>query len=166
MQFIYPYASPLGGMTLASDGKNLTGLWFDGQKYFGKALAQDCHLKKLPVFEQTLQWLDIYFSKNAPDFTPPLSMEATPFCKSVWEILLAIPFGQTMTYGEIARQLAAQKGTAMSAQAVGGAAGRNPVALIVPCHRVTGAKGRLTGYAGGLDKKAWLLAMESGETSV
>lgn len=161
MEFIHHYDSPLGGITLASDGEKLTGLWFDGQKYFGASLAKAHEPKDLPIFRQTDRWLEIYFGGKAPDFTPPLSMKTTPFRREVWEILLTIPFGETMTYGEIARRMAAQKGLeSMSAQAVGGAVGHNPISLIIPCHRVVGTDGSLTGYAGGVDKKAWLLAME------
>lgn len=161
MNCIYHYASPLGGITLASDGVFLTGLWFDGQKYFGAALSGEPHEKKLPVFEQTERWLDIYFSGKAPDFTPSLSLQGTDFRKAVWEILLTIPFGQTMTYGEIAKRAASQMGLSrMSAQAVGGAVGHNPISLIIPCHRVVGSDGSLTGYAGGVDKKRRLLNME------
>lgn len=160
------YDSPLGGITLASNGAELTGLWFDGQKYFGVSLPERCETRETPVFAQTARWLDIYFSEKAPDFTPPLSLEATPFRRAVWEILLTIPFGQTMTYGEIAKRIAREGGTSsMSAQAVGGAVGRNPISLIVPCHRVVGADGSLTGYAGGLDKKLWLLTLEKVDLS-
>lgn len=161
MNYTTHYDSPLGGITLASDGKALTGLWFDGQKYFGSTLSADHEPGNLPVFEQTRKWLEIYFSGKAPDLTPPLYVRATPFRKAVWDILLTIPFGQTMTYGEIAHKIAAQKGLShMSAQAVGGAVGHNPISLIIPCHRVVGADGNLTGYAGGTDKKLWLLSME------
>lgn len=161
MVYIHHYSSPLGGITLASDGDSLTGLWFDGQKYFGSTLTAEHGLKALPVFRQADKWLDIYFGGKMPDFTPPLSVKATPFRKAVWDILLTIPFGSTMTYGEIADQIARQKGLAhMSAQAVGGAVGHNPISLIIPCHRVVGTDGKLTGYAGGIDKKLWLLTME------
>ncbi|MEE0886150.1 MAG: methylated-DNA--[protein]-cysteine S-methyltransferase [Treponema sp.] len=155
------YDSPLGGITLAADRFRLTGLWFDGQKYFGDTLPENFEKKNLPVFEETFRWLDIYFSGKAPDFTPPLFMETTPFRKSVWEIMLQIPYGKTMTYGEIAEKIAVQKGIArMSAQAVGGAVGHNSISLIIPCHRVVGTNGNLTGYAGGIDRKFRLLAME------
>ena len=158
--------SPLGGITLASNGTALTGLWFDGQKYFGDTLPQEAAQTTLPIFERTRRWLAVYFSGRAPDFTPPLSMETTPFRKAVWEILLTIPFGQTITYGEIADRLAEQKGLRkMSAQAVGGAVGHNSISLIIPCHRVVGANGSLTGYAGGVEKKAQLLAMEKADMS-
>lgn len=161
MTYTYRYRSPLGGITLASDGTALTGLWFNGQKYFGDTLSEQCEEKPLPIFEQAIHWLDIYFSGKAPDFTPPLSMHTTPFRKAVWEILLTIPYGQTMTYGEIANKIAEQKGLSrMSAQAVGGAVGHNSISLIIPCHRVVGATGSLTGYAGGIDKKIKLLTME------
>ena len=166
MNYTYYYNSPLGGITLVSDGETLTGLWFDGQKYFGDTLSKNYAQKELPVFEQAERWLDIYFSGKAPDFTPPLSMQTTPFRKAVWEIMLTIPFGQTMTYGEIAVQVAKQKGVPkMSAQAVGGAVGHNSISLIIPCHRVVGATGSLTGYAGGIDKKVELLTMEKADMS-
>ena len=166
MEYIYHYDSPLGGITMASDGKALTGLWFDGQKYFGNGLDKDVRKDILPVFDQTVQWLNIYFSGKAPGFTPPLNMKTTPFRKEVWEILLTIPFGRTMTYGEIADKIARQNGLSrMSAQAVGQAVGHNAISLIIPCHRVVGANGSLTGYAGGSDKKAKLLALEQVDMS-
>ncbi len=161
MIYIHHYTSPLGGITEASDGSALTGLWFDGQKYFGTGLSGSAAEKMLSVFGQTDRWLDIYFSGSEPDFTPPLSLHGTAFRKEVWEILLTIPYGETVTYGKIAAVLAAKRGLPhMSAQAVGGAVGHNPVSLIVPCHRVTGSDGSLTGYAGGIDKKAFLLDLE------
>lgn len=166
MTYIYKYHSPLGGITAASNGDALTGLWFDGQKYFGDTLSAQCKLKELPVFRETKRWLDTYFNGIAPDFTPPLLLETTPFRKAVWEILLSIPYGQTMTYGEIANRIAAQKGISqMSAQAVGGAVGHNSISLIIPCHRVVGANGSLTGYAGGIDKKVKLLTLEKVDMS-
>lgn len=166
MDYIYHYPSPLGGITLASDGNALTGLWFDGQKYFGSTLTQNREQKKLPIFEQTIQWLDVYFSAKVPDFTPPLSMQTTPFREAVWNIMLTIPYGKTMTYAEIAKELARQRGIArMSAHAVGGAVSHNPISLIVPCHRVVGTNGSLTGYAGGIDKKVQLLTLERADMS-
>lgn len=167
MEYIYHYDSPLGGITLASDGDALTGLWFDGQKYFADTLEQGYEEKNLPVFETTDRWLDIYFSGRPPDFTPPLNMKTTEFRKAVWEILLTIPYGRTMTYGEIADRMAREKSLPrMSAQAIGGAVGHNSISLIIPCHRVVGANGSLTGYAGGIDKKVKLLAMEKADMSV
>ena len=164
MEYIHHYDSPLGGITLASDGDKLTGLWFDEQKYFADTLEKEHEEKILPVFEETNRWLDIYFSGNAPDFTPPLRMKTTEFRKAVWEIMLTIPFGKTMTYGEIAEKIAKQKGLSrMSAQAVGGAVGHNSISLIIPCHRVVGTNGSLTGYAGGIDKKVQLLTIEKAD---
>lgn len=163
MEYTYHYDSPLGGITLASDGEALTGLWFDGQKYFAATLDEDHEEKELPVFEQVKGWLDVYFSGKEPGFTPPLSMKTTPFRKDVWEIMLTIPYGQTMTYKEIAEKIAKKRGLpSMSAQAVGSAVAHNAMSLIIPCHRVVGTDGSLTGYAGGMDKKERLLAMERG----
>ena len=161
MDFIHHYRSPLGGITIASDGNALTGLWFDGQKYFGSTLSSEYEERPLPVFDQTDSWLDLYFSGRDPGFTPPLCLRGTPFRKAVWEILLTIPFGHTVTYGEIAARLADRMGLPqMSARAVGGEVGHNPVSLIIPCHRVIGSDGSLTGYAGGQEKKLWLLEIE------
>ena len=164
MEYTHHYDSPLGGITLASDGGKLTGLWFDDQKYFADTLEKEHEEKNLPIFEETKRWLDIYFSGNTPDFTPPLRMKTTEFRKAVWEIMLTIPYGKTMTYGEIAEKIAKQKGLSrMSAQAVGGAVGHNSISLIIPCHRVVGTNGSLTGYAGGIDKKMQLLTMEKAD---
>ena len=161
MDYTHHYESPLGGITLASDGEALTGLWFDGQRYFASTMDPDHEERPLPVFDRADDWLDTYFSGRAPGFTPPLSLRATPFRRAVWETLLAIPFGRIMTYGEIAGIIARQSGLPrVSARAVGGAVGRNPISLIIPCHRVVGADGGLTGYAGGVHRKAWLLDME------
>ena len=162
MVYTYHYTSPIGGITLASDGEVLTGLWFEGQKYYPQNLVAESSEVKLPVFTETVKWLDIYFGGKEPSFTPPISLHTTPFRKVVYDILLTIPYGQTMTYGEIARILADQQGAEhMSAQAVGSAFGHNPVSIIIPCHRVVGADGSLTGYAGGLDKKKALLKLEN-----
>ena len=161
MNYIYHYSSPLNGITLASDGKYLIGLWFDKQKYFAATLKNKPQEKLLPIFKQTCKWLDIYFSGKAPKFTPPLKMQTTPFRKQVWEIMLKIPYGKTMTYGEIAAKIAKKSGLKkMSAQAVGGAVGHNSISLIIPCHRVVGSNGSLTGYAAGLSKKIKLLKLE------
>lgn len=161
MDYKWHYDSPLGGITLASDGEALTGLWFDGQTYFADTMSEDSKKEELPIFVQTCHWLDSYFSGKEPNFTPRLKMNTTPFRKAVWEVLLTIPFGKTMTYGEIAKLIAQNRGISqMSAQAVGGAIGHNSIALIIPCHRVVGSKGNLTGYAGGLDKKVKLLRLE------
>ena len=152
-------------ITLASDGDALTGLWFDGQKYFAGNIDDEIEEKDLPVFAQARQWLDIYFSGHDPGFIPALKLDSTPFRRVVWEILLTIPFGKTMTYGEIADCIAEMKGVRrMSAQAVGHAVGHNPISLIIPCHRVIGADGSMTGYAGGIDRKIKLLEMERADT--
>ena len=161
MQYTLRYPSKIGEILLASDGENLTGLWFVGQKYFADNLESCVSEKKLPIFEETKKWLDVYFSGNAPGFTPPLSYEnISSFRKRVWEIMLDIPFGKTTTYGKIAKQIEKETGKRVSAQAVGGAVGHNSIALIIPCHRVLGANFSLTGYAGGIDKKIELLKLE------
>lgn len=166
MQYIYHYKSPLGGITMASDGTALTGLWFDGQKYFAEGLAETAAAKTLPVFDEAVRWLDIYFGGRRPDFTPLLNLEGTAFRKEVWQMLLQIPYGETTTYGKLAAQIAAHNGLKqMSAQAVGGAVGHNPISIIVPCHRVVGTGGSLTGYAGGLAKKLALLKLEEIDTA-
>ena len=130
MDYTWHYESPLGGITLGSDGTSLIGLWFDGQMHFADVLAPEHQEKLIPVFEETCRWLDIYFSGSEPGFTPPLVMRASPFRKAVWEIMLTIPYGKTLTYGEIAKRIAEQKGIArMAAQAVGGAVGHNSLPL-------------------------------------
>ena len=162
--YINHYHSSLGSITLASDGEALTGLWFDEQKHFPHKLISDSIETELPIFTQTIKWLDTYFGGEVPDFTLQISLQTTPFRKAVYDILLTIPYGQTMTYGEIANIIANQQGAEhMSAQAVGSAVGHNPVSIIIPCHRVVGADGSLTGYAGGLDKKTALLKLEKYE---
>ena len=164
--YTHHYRSPLGGMTMTGDGETLTGLWFDRQKGFPGTLPEDDPERNLPVFDETCRWLDVYFSGKAPDFTPALTIRTTAFRKAVWEILLTIPYGQTITYGEIAKRIARQMGLAqMSAQAVGGAVGHNAISLVIPCHRVIGADGGLTGYAGGIEKKVQLLKLEKADMS-
>ena len=160
MLYTSHYASPLGGMTLVSDGTALVGLYFDGQKYAAEGLDATHTQKNLPIFEEALRWLDVYFSGRKPDFMPALAPHGTAFQQSVWEILRTIPYGQTVTYGAIARRIEQNTGCRMSAQAVGGAVGRNPISILIPCHRVVGTNGSLTGYAGGLDKKERLLQWE------
>lgn len=161
MVYTYHYTSPLGIITLAGNGESLTGLWFDGQKNFSHKLISESIESELPIFTQTCNWLDIYFSGRIPDFIPPISLNTTPFRKAVYDILLTIPYRHTMTYGEIANIIAKQNGVErMSARSVGGAVGHNPVSIIIPCHRVVGADGSLNGYAGGLDRKIELLKLE------
>lgn len=179
MDYIWRYDSPLGGITLAGEGQALTGLWFERQRPSAGSVATSSVLtiapqlalpsvnegfleyKWLPVFDDARRWLDDYFSGKIPDFIPRLELRGTAFRKDVWEILLGIPYGQTMSYGQVAALVARRRGLPrMSAQAVGGAVGHNPVSIIVPCHRVIGADGSLTGYGGGLDLKRRLLRLE------
>lgn len=161
MKYVSTYCSPLGKILMAADEAGLTGLWFEGQKYYAAGLDGEHKEENLPVFVKTKEWLDIYFSGREPDFTPPLHMVGTDFRRSVWEALLEIPYGETRTYAEIARRINGEKGgTGMAARAVGGAVGHNPVSIIVPCHRVVGSNGSLTGYAGGVEKKIYLLELE------
>lgn len=162
MQYISHYHSPIGDILLAADSIGLTGLWFEGQKYYALYLDKEHEEKELPIFADTKRWLDIYFSGKEPDFSVPLHFTGTKFQNEVWEILASIPYGTTMTYGEIAQKIAVNRGlTRMSAQAVGGAVGHNEISIIVPCHRVVGTNGSLTGYAGGIDKKIALLTLEN-----
>ena len=166
MTFVQHYDSPLGGILLAADETGVTGLWFDGQKYFARGLSAERVERDTPALSAARRWLDIYFTGREPDFIPPLHPIGSGFRQSVWELLLQIPYGQTATYGQIARQLAAKAGLPhMSAQAVGGAVGHNPVSIIVPCHRVVGADGSLTGYAGGIERKIVLLCLEGADTA-
>lgn len=161
MDYTCRYDSPLGGMTMAGDGEALTGLWFDGQEHEAETLCADHAEGDLPVFEETKRWLDLYFSGRIPDFTPALHLRGTAFRRDVWEILLTIPYGRTTTYGEIADRIAAKRGAGcISARAVGGAVAHNAVSLIIPCHRVVGADGSMTGYAGGTGRKEFLLDLE------
>lgn len=165
MQYTASCQSPLGGILLACDEIGLTGLWFEGAKFFAQGLDPEHEEKETPFFEETRRWLDIYFSGNEPDFTPPLHLTGSEFRLSVWEILRKIPRGKTITYGEIAKQIAKSRGASeMSAQAVGGAVGHNKISIIVPCHRVVGANGNLTGYAGGAERKIKLLELEGVNT--
>lgn len=170
MFYFTSYPSPIGPLTLACDGsgENLAGLWIQGQKYFLDTLpekplpAEDC-----PIFQKARRWLDSYFAGERPDiFALNLSPIGGEFRQAVWKLLRQIPYGQVMSYGEISRQIAAQRGLPhMSSQAVGGAVGHNPISIIIPCHRVVGVNGSLTGYAGGIDKKAWLLRHEGADLS-
>ena len=161
MIFIQHYDSPLGAILLAADETGLTGLWFDGQKFFARDLPAERMEQNTPALSEVKRWLDIYFTGKEPDFMPPLHPIGSAFRRSVWDILLRIPYGQTTTYGEIARQLAEKQGRPrIAAQAVGGAVGHNKISIIIPCHRVGGTNGSLTGYAGGIDKKVKLLEWE------
>lgn len=161
MDYTAHYSSPLGEILLAADGLGLFGLWFEGQKYFASGLEGECREGSPAVFDAARRWLDIYFSGKDPGFIPPLHLRGTVFQRRVWALLCDIPYGRTASYGELAGRLAEEGGASCAcARAVGGAVGRNRVSLIVPCHRVVGVNGGLTGYAGGLERKAALLRLE------
>ena len=154
--FFAHYDSPLGGMTMASDGTALIALKFDGTRSASCFAKETTATTMLPVFDETRRWLDLYFAGKNPDFIPPLAPQGTSFQQKVWDILLTIPYGKTLSYGDVAQRIS----STMSAQAIGGAVGRNPIGIIIPCHRVIGADGSLTGYGGGLERKRWLLEFE------
>ena len=156
MEYRTIYPSPLGGLTLASDGSALTGLWIKGQKYFGSGVESWEEKGDIPVFAEVSRWLDDYFAGEQPDpQILPLALSGTDFRRRVWQALLDVPYGEIITYGELAERIGCG-----SARAVGGAVGHNPISIIIPCHRVLGADGSLTGYAGGIDCKRWLLEHE------
>ena len=163
MDYLSTYNSPLGVITIESDGECLTGLWFENEKYHKAPVGQVSSEDKSGVLRLTASWLDAYFAGRDPGFTPPLKWNGSPFRQAVWEILLTIPYGTVITYGDIAEQLA--QGGRMSAQAVGGAVGHNSISIVVPCHRVVGAKGNLTGYGGGMNRKVALLTLERADMS-
>lgn len=166
MIYTLKYTSPLGGILLAADEIGLTGLWFDGQKYFARDLPAERIEQNTPALSEAGRWLDIYFAGKEPDFMPPLHPIGSQFRQEVWNILLQIPYGRTVTYGDISKRLAKKMGLErMSAQAVGGAVGHNEISIIIPCHRVIGTSGSLTGYAGGIDKKVKLLELERADMS-
>lgn len=161
MKYGTHYDSPLGDILLLADEKGLTGLWFDGGKYQVDAPGADYREKKLSYFEETKSWLDIYFAGREPDFMPMFHITGSDFQIAVWDILQKIPYGEITTYGAIAKEIATQRGIPrMSAQAVGGAVGHNKISILIPCHRVMGSDGSLTGYGGGLEKKIALLQLE------
>ena len=154
------YASPLGTIFLAADNGALAGLWLEGQKYFAATLDEAAvERDDLPVFRQAAAWLDAYFAKQPLPDLPPLAPRGSDFRQAVWRLLLEIPYGQVTTYGALA-QILRDRGISAAAQAVGGAVGHNDISLIIPCHRVVGASGSLTGYADGVDKKIKLLELE------
>ena len=160
------YKSKLGSILLSADEIGLTGLWFEGQKYFANTLPEEHISQETSILTDAKKWLDVYFSGVEPKFTPALHPTGSTFRQAVWQILLQIPYGQTITYGEIARQMSEIQNTPhMSAQAVGGAVGHNEISIIIPCHRVVGSNGSLTGYAGGIDKKIDLLKLEHTDMS-
>lgn len=155
MRYTVSYASPLGEIILLFEDDALAGLWFAGQKYFPRDLPPVSERADAPAVREVRRWLDIYFQGRDPGLPPPLAPHGSDFRRAVWGELLRIPYGETTTYGAIAARLGCR-----SAQAVGGAVGHNPVSIIIPCHRVLGAGGGLTGYAGGLERKQALLALE------
>lgn len=162
------YTSPIGKLTLASDGTNLTGLWVEDQKHYGKSVAgESVERDDLKLFGIVQKWLDKYFAGKKPAVTQlPLAPAGSQFRQAVWEILRRIPYGEVVTYGAIAQEVARARGLAsMSSQAVGGAVGHNPISIIIPCHRVIGAQGNLTGYASGIARKIQLLELEGVDTA-
>lgn len=161
ISFTCKYYSPLGEITLACRDDRLTGLWFDGQKHYGSTLTGRTEEADVPVLRLAARWLDEYFSGHEPQFVPPLSLTGTPFSRLVWRRLMDIPCGTTLTYKELTLRMAARGECGEGAvRAVAAAIGRNPVSIIVPCHRVIGSGGSLTGYAGGVWRKEWLLQAE------
>ena len=159
------YSSPLGKILLAADEIGVCGLWFDGQKYFAPGLPEVREEVETDLLAEARRWLDLYFSGREPAFSVPLHLIGTEFQRLVWELLRSIPYGETTTYGALSTAVAARLGrSSMSAQAVGSAVGHNPVSLLVPCHRVVGADGSLTGYAGGMERKLALLKLEKAQT--
>lgn len=166
MHFVSYYKSPVGNLLLSNDEQGLTGIWFLGGKYFAKTLPAEYKEQENTILIETKKWLDIYFSGKEPDFIPPLHITGSDFRKRVGEIMLGIPYGKTVSYGDIAKIIAEERGlTKMSAQAVGGAVGHNPISIIIPCHRVVGTNGSLTGYGGGIDRKIQLLTLEKADLS-
>lgn len=163
MQYTTHYQSPLGDLLLAADDEGLTGIWFEGSANYADGLELQYEENETPILKKAREWLDVYFSGREPDFLPPIHMTGTPFQLSVWEILQKIPYGKTMTYKEIAEKIAQKEGHPSSAQAVGGALARNRWLVLIPCHRVVGTDGSLTGYAGGMDRKVELLKLEKAD---
>ena len=151
--------SPVGTLTLAADGTALTGLWLEGQKYFGAGLSDTVQEKDLSVFREAEAWLKAYFAKAPLPALPPLAPQGSSFRQAVWQLLLEIPYGTVTTYGALSQKLR-DRGISAAAQAVGGAVGHNPISILIPCHRVVGSDGSLTGYAGGVAKKQFLLELE------
>lgn len=164
MTYLMKHPSPVGLLYLASDGDAITGLWIEGQTYFASTLeSSTVERPDVPVFRQASNWLDTYFNGEIPPALPPLAPRGSAFRQAVWRLLLEIPRGQTTTYGALAQKLREQ-GLSASAQAVGGAVGHNPISILIPCHRVVGSGGSLTGYAGGLAAKQYLLKLEGVDT--
>ena len=166
MQCISYYQSPLGRILLSSDDTGLSGLWFEGQRYFARNLDVDAVERETEILKDAKRWLDVYFSGHEPEFSIPLHIQGSPFHKEVSRIMCSIPYGEVMTYGEIAEMIRTLFGVPhMSARAVGGAVGHNEISIIVPCHRVVGSNGNLTGYGGGMERKMKLLELEGVDLS-
>lgn len=162
--YTHEVESPVGRISLASDGTALIGLWIEGQKYFARTLEVEPEKQCVPVLERAARWLERYFAGEQPEIDFPLAPRGTAFQQEVWDMLCTIPSGELRTYGDLARMIAERRGTAkMSAQAVGGAVGHNPISIIIPCHRVVGSDGSLTGYAGGVSIKQRLLELEGAQ---
>ena len=169
MVFTMRYDSPIGGLLLAEKDGALVGVWMEGQKYFLGSLKEEMQENpNSPMLRQAGQWLDCYFGGEKPEIGQlKLTPIGSEFRKAVWKILCEIPYGSVTTYGEISKKIAVGRGLErMSAQAVGGAVGHNPISIIIPCHRVVGTNGSLTGYAGGLQKKIALLTLEGGNAAI
>lgn len=164
MDVIYTFSSPVGQICLSSNEKSLTGLWLEGQKHFAATLSGQEQHKNLPIFDAVQQWLKLYFAGKRPSFSPPLEPSGSKFQQEVWKHLMEIPYGETTTYGKIAASLQ-ERGISTSPRSVGGAVGRNPISILIPCHRVVGANGSLTGYAGGIAVKQKLLELEGVDLS-
>lgn len=161
MEYYDTFSCGLGELILCCNSEQITGLFFSDQKYAEQYRARAAEKGSLPVLEAAKRWLTAYLQGKNPGALPPIAPLGTPFQQCIWSLLLEIPYGETTTYGALAAQAARQLGKErMSAQAVGGAVGRNPIAILIPCHRVIGADGSLTGYAGGIDKKEALLKIE------
>lgn len=163
MIYITDYKSPVGDITLAAENNKLTGLWIEGQKYYMQNLKNGFEKSDdIEILIKTKKWLDRYFNGEKPDIEElDIDPAGSDFRKEIWKILCKIPYGKVITYNDIAKEIAREKGLEkMSAQAVGGAVGHNPISIIIPCHRVVGTSGSLTGYAGGIDKKIFLLEHE------
>lgn len=165
MDFICDYNSSVGPLKIASDGNALVGLWLEGQKYFEATLGDVEVDPDLAVFVEAREWLDRYFAGEQPGVIPPVNPRGTEFRQRAWRLLAEIPYGCLVTYGELAQSMEAATGSRASARAVGGAVGHNPISIILPCHRVVGSGGSLTGYAGGLAKKIALLELEGVDMS-
>ncbi|MCL1797770.1 MAG: methylated-DNA--[protein]-cysteine S-methyltransferase [Eggerthellaceae bacterium] len=173
IHYVKTFPSPVGDLTFVSDGEHLTGLYLENQRYFMENVVGELKSPQssretfnLVIFSDTQRWLKLYFEGKNPGMLPPIKMNGTPFRQRVWELLLEIPYGELVTYGELAAKLAAEKGVEkMSSRAVGGAVGHNPISILVPCHRVIGANNNLTGYGGGIDRKIQLLELEGVDVS-